>query len=100
MLKKKFIKSKDQTEVTFEFSRADIESVSLVADFNDWQPLDMSFSRKDKVFRAKVKLPKDEVFYFRYLLNDSEWENDYQADAYIPNNFGTDNSVVYTQVAR
>ena len=98
MLKKKFFKTKDQAEVTFEFARADIESVSLVADFNDWQPLNMRYSAKDKVFRTKVRLRKNEVFYFRYLLDDEEWENDYQADAYFPNPFGTDNSVLYTQV--
>lgn len=99
MLKKKFFKTKDQAEVTFEFARPDIDSVRLVADFNDWQPVDMSYSKKDKVFRAKVRLPKDDVFYFRYLLDDSEWENDYQADAYIPNPFGSDDSVLSTQVS-
>lgn len=98
MLKKKFFKTKDQAEVTFEFARADIDSVSLVADFNDWKPVNMTYVKKDKVFRARVRLPKDDVFYFRYLLDDSEWENDYQADAYIPNPFGSDDSVLSTQM--
>ena len=99
MLKKKFFKTRDEAEVTFEFARADIDSVSLVADFNDWQPVGMRYKAKDKVLRAKIRLPKEEVFYFRYLLDESEWENDYQADAYIPNPFGSENSVLYTQLS-
>lgn len=96
MLTKKFYKTKDEAEVTFEFSRDDVDSVSLVAEFNDWQPMEMTYSKKLKTFRTKVRLPKDGDFHFRYLLNDTEWENDSAADNYLPNEFGTDNSVVST----
>jgi hypothetical protein len=30
------------------------------------------------------------------LLNNTEWENDYQADQYLANEFGSENSVVLT----
>ena len=98
MLTKKFYKTKNETEVTFEFSRENVNSVSLVAEFNDWQPVKMTYSKKLKAFRAKVRLPKDENFHFRYLLDETEWENDNQADKYLPNEFGTENSVVSTHV--
>lgn len=98
MLTKKFYKTKGEAEVTFEFSRDNVSSVSLVAEFNDWQPMEMTYSKKLKVFRAKVRLPKDSDFHFRYLLDENEWENDAQADKYLPNAFGTENSVVSTHV--
>ncbi|WP_448248160.1 isoamylase early set domain-containing protein [Thalassotalea agariperforans] len=98
MLTKKFYKTKGEAEVTFEFSRDNVSSVSLVAEFNDWQPMEMTYSKKLKVFRTKVRLPKDSDFHFRYLLDESEWENDAQADKYLPNAFGTENSVVSTHV--
>ncbi|MGL1956330.1 MAG: isoamylase early set domain-containing protein [Colwellia sp.] len=96
MLKKKSFKTKNETEITFEFSREDADSVALVAEFNDWQPVSMNFNKKDRVFRTKVRLPKDKSFHFRYLINEQEWENDHQADDYISNPFGSDNSVVVT----
>ena len=30
------------------------------------------------------------------LVNDHEWHNDWEADKYLPNTFGQDNSVVVT----
>ncbi|MBU2870688.1 isoamylase early set domain-containing protein [Colwellia sp. E2M01] len=96
MLTKKFFKTKDEAEVTFEFNRSDVTNAALVGDFNDWQAIDMKFNKKTKSFITKVRLPKGGTFHFRYLLNDSEWENDYKADQYLPNAFGTENSVVQT----
>ena len=92
MLTKKFFKTKDEAEVTFEFNRSDITSVALVGDFNDWKAIEMKFNKKTK------SLPKGGLFHFRYLLNDTEWENDYEADNYVPNQFGSENSVVSTIV--
>lgn len=96
MLSKKFFKTIKEAEVTFEFKVSQADKVQLVAEFNHWQPVDMKYVKKDKVYRAKVRLPKDNSFHFRYLIDDERWENDHQADAYIANGFGSDNSVVYT----
>jgi 1,4-alpha-glucan branching enzyme len=98
MLTKKFFKTKDETEVTFEFNRSDVTSAVLVGDFNNWQAIEMKFNKKTKSFKTKVRLPKNGVFHFRYLLNEVEWENDYKADQYLPNEFGTENSVVNTSL--
>jgi 1,4-alpha-glucan branching enzyme len=96
MLTKKFFKTKNEIEVTFEFNRSDVTSAELVADFNDWQAIEMKFNKKTQSFKTKVRLPKDGAFHFRYLLNKTEWENDYKADQYLPNEFGSENSVINT----
>ncbi|SFD12314.1 isoamylase early set domain-containing protein [Pseudoalteromonas denitrificans] len=96
MLTKKFFKTKQEAEVTFEFNISNVKKVQLVAEFNDWQPIDMKFNKKDKVYRTKIRLPKNKDFHFRYLVNENKWENDHHADAYIKNSFGSDNSVVST----
>ena len=49
---------------------------------------------RDKVFKTKVRLAKNQQAQFRYLIDDQFWENDPQADKYQPNEFGTENSVV------
>lgn len=96
MLKKRFFKTKDEVEVTFVFAREDVESAAVVLETEDWEPVPMKQRKSDEAFVAKVRLPKDGAYQFRYLLNESEWENDYAADAYWPNEFGADNSVVFT----
>ena len=99
MIKKKFLKKKNEAEVTFEFGSEHVKSVELFADFNEWQPLAMKYHKKDKVFRARLRLPKNKSFHFRYRLDGHVWENDYKADAYEPNPYGSDNSVVRTRAA-
>jgi 1,4-alpha-glucan branching enzyme len=96
MLKKKYFKTKDECEVTFELDAADAESVALVSEANGWQPVKMSKRRKDGIYYAKVRLPKESRFQFRYLVDGDTWINDSTADAYVANEFGGENSVVVT----
>ncbi|MDF5410084.1 isoamylase early set domain-containing protein, partial [Vibrio parahaemolyticus] len=60
----------------------------------NWQPEPMKLVKRQ--FKFKTRLPKARNVQFRYLLDDAKWENDPQADAYVPNAFGSDNSVVCT----
>lgn len=97
MLKKKFFKTKDECEVTFAFDANGADSVALVGEFNDWEPIAMKKAKsKNAPFKTKVRLPKDGQFQFRYLVDENKWENDEAADAYWANDQGTDNSVVFT----
>ncbi|BBN83278.1 1,4-alpha-glucan-branching protein [Pseudoalteromonas sp. A25] len=97
MLTKRFFKTKDEAEVTFEFSHPQAKKVELVGEFTDWKPLAMKFVKKDKAFKLKQRLPVDKQYHFKYLIDGKQWDNDTQADAYVPNSFGTDNSIVNTQ---
>jgi 1,4-alpha-glucan branching enzyme len=100
MLAKRFYKTKDEVEVTFEVDRPGIESVDLVADVFDWEPIALKRTNRGKgPFRIKVRLPKDEAVQFRYIFDQVRWENDEAADAYWPNDRGSDNSVVLTTAA-
>jgi 1,4-alpha-glucan branching enzyme len=95
MLSKKFFKTKEGCEVTFEFAADNAEEVALICESNDWQPIAMKKS-KEGPFRTKVRLPKDSRFQFRYLVNNEAWLNDDTADAYWLNEYGSQNSVVFT----
>ncbi|CAM2770664.1 isoamylase early set domain-containing protein [Vibrio mytili] len=96
MLKKRFFKTKDEVEVTFELDKQQWKSVKIAGDFNDWQPEPMKLVKTSGQFKFKTRLPKEQNIQFRYLLDESDWENDPQADAYVPNGLGSDNSVVCT----
>ena len=96
MLKKKYLKSKDVCKVTFYTpSELDAEKVYLVGDFNEWKENETPMEPlKDGRFKVTIDLPKDTTYQFRYLVNNDEWHNDWEADQYVPNPFSGDNSVV------
>jgi hypothetical protein len=97
MINKKFFKTKDEVEVTFELEVPDVPSkVSIVADFLDWRPKPMKKVAKTSVYKFKTRLPKNGEFQFRYLLGDDVWMNDSNADKYISNGLGEDNCLVST----
>ena len=98
VLAKRFFKTKDEVEVTFEVDRPDIERVDLIADAFDWDPIPMKRADRGRgPFRLRVRLPRNEAVQFRYVIDLRRYENDEAADAYWPNEHGSDNSVVLTE---
>jgi len=97
--KKQYLKSKAVCKVTFKLSKNQAHaagSARLVGDFNEW---DMTTSPMKKLkngdFTTTINLAKDSQYQFRYLLDDKIWENDWEADAYVPSPISiADNSVV------
>ncbi|MDA0148937.1 isoamylase early set domain-containing protein [Vibrio sp. LaRot3] len=97
MIIKRFFKTKNEVEVTFELPQEQAEqSVELVADFLDWQPTQMKKVAKTKSYKFKTRLPKDQQFEFRYLVDNQKWVNDPSADQFTPNGYGEDNGLVST----
>lgn len=70
-------------------------TVSVCGDFNGWQAEGQPLTRLDDGrFRTDIVLSGGERYRFRYLLDGERWENDPAADDYVPNRFGTEDSVV------
>ncbi len=70
MLKKRFFKTKDEVEVTFQVDRPDIGTVEWAAEVTGWDPIPMRRTKDGKgPFRLKVRLPKDDDVQFRYRLD-------------------------------
>ncbi len=98
MINKRFFKTKDEVEVTFEVPAEQVgQSVAIVADFLDWQPTEMKKVAKTKSYKFKTRLPKDSQFEFRYLVDNEKWINDSAADQYLANEFGEENGLVSTR---
>ncbi|MGF1720698.1 isoamylase early set domain-containing protein [Vibrio kyushuensis] len=100
MFTKKYFKTKNEVEITFQWPKEDVEtkSVAVCGDFNQWQSTPMKLNRQ-KVFTTKIRLPKESNFEFRYLVNDTQWENDPAADGYVSNSYGSDNCLLSTHVS-
>jgi 1,4-alpha-glucan branching enzyme len=100
-MKKRFLKSRPVCKVTFELPAQAVNGaavVTLAGDFNGWDPAAMPLKRlKDGTCSIILDLPRDHEYQFRYLIDGKRWENDWQADKYVPNPAGDcENSVVIT----
>lgn len=96
MLKKNYSKSRRSCRVTFDLPpEAKVKRVALCGEFNDWSSTANTMKlRKDGRFSTTISLPAGRAYRFRYLLDETRWENDWAADGYVPNSFGTEDSLV------
>jgi 1,4-alpha-glucan branching enzyme len=74
---------------------AEVEAVSVVlcGEFNAWSTEDIKLERAgDGCWHATVALEPGRTY--RYLLDGQRWENAWQADGYVANPYGGEDSVV------
>lgn len=95
MLKKHYSKTGRYCRVTFKLpSELAAESATVCGEFNDWDPASTPMKRlKDDSFSVTLSLPTGRDYRFRYLLDGERWENDWNADGYQRNAFGSEDSV-------
>ncbi|MBZ0279946.1 MAG: isoamylase early set domain-containing protein [Anaerolineae bacterium] len=99
MLNKQYLKTKPVCKVTFTLpEQIKAENAYLVGDFNNWDEKSTPMKRvkKNAQFTVILELEKGREYQFRYLVNGTDWHNDWNADKYVPNPFSGDNSVVTT----
>jgi len=83
-------------EVTFTLpAEVSADSVVLCGEFTRWEadgiPLDRA---PDGTWRTTVALPPGRSYRFRYRLDGERWENAWDADEYLPNDYGSTDSVI------
>lgn len=94
MVQKTYYKTKDYCKVKFSFVVENAETVEILGLNSDWENAVIMSKKKDGSFTADINLPKDSKHEFKYLVNETEWLNEPEADAEIPNAFGGTNSVI------
>jgi len=98
-IKKKYLKSKPVCKVSFEIPKEaaqEAKKVAIVGEFNEWNTKAVTMKKlKNGNFTAVLDLEPGREYEFRYLIDDKAWENDWDADRYVRNEFGDcENSVV------
>ncbi len=95
---KRYLKSRPSCKVTFRFPKDAAENahrVMIVGDFNKWDTEATQLKRtQNGDFSVTLELEKGREYRFRYFIDKVKWENDWHADKYVPNSFGSDDSVV------
>jgi hypothetical protein len=101
-IKKEFLKDENICRVTFRLPKAaapDAKRVCIVGDFNNWDihanPMNML---ENGDYSIVLDLEPGKEYQFRYLIDESKWENDWKADKYVKSSHGdSDNSVVIAE---
>ena len=70
------------------------ENVHLVGDFNDWNCHSHPLTFSEDRWHITLELSRGAQYRFRYLLNDAQWCNDWNADSYVSNPLGGHDSVL------
>jgi 1,4-alpha-glucan branching enzyme len=90
-LKKQFVDD-DACRVSFRYPKEaarDARTVCLAGEFNDWNTSSLPMKRqKCGDFQITITLPAGRQYQFRYFIDDSHWDNDWDADAYVPSPIG------------
>ncbi len=96
MIKKTYTKTGRSCRVTFELPpEVNAQNACLCGEFNAWTPeANPMRRRKNGGFWLTISLKPGQQYRFRYLLDNERWENDWAADAYVPNPYGGEDSVV------
>lgn len=97
-VEKKYLKSKPVCKVKFVAPKPLVENakkIYLAGEFNDWNFSDTVLKKqKNGSFSTTLDLNPGSEYQYRYVLDGERWENDYDADKYVPSEVGVDNSVV------
>jgi hypothetical protein len=94
MVQKTYFKTKDYCKVKFTFNFENAEVVEILGLNSDWENSITMSKKKDGSFACDVSLPKNTQHEFKYLVNETVWLNEPQADSEAPNIFGGNNSVL------
>ena len=88
--------AKGRASVTFTLDPGvGAQTAAVCGEWNDWSAgADVMCRDAEGGFSVTVDLDAGRVYRFRYLLDGQRWDNDWAADAYLPNGFGGDDSAV------
>lgn len=96
MINQRVNTSEHSTTVTFSLEEE--RQVSVVGDFNGWEPgADPLTPRRSGLRSAAVDLPSGTVIRFRYLTDGGEYLDDDDAHDREPNGFGGSNGILHVE---
>ncbi|MBK9734535.1 MAG: isoamylase early set domain-containing protein [Saprospiraceae bacterium] len=96
---KNYQPSKGTCKVTFTYSltpSSKVKTVQVLGDFNSWDAKKGPKMKASKtLLSTEIELKAGQKYEFRYLLDGLTWDNDHNADSYVPSPFGgISNSVI------
>jgi hypothetical protein len=86
----------DSVVVHLSLEAPEAEAVSVVGDWNDWDPKAhvMKDENGDGVWEVRIEVSKDREYEYQFLLNGDKWIPDPNAPLHVSDGFGGKNSVL------
>ena len=87
-IKKQYLKKDGVCKTTFSLKSDNekIETVRILGDFNNWdRNCEPMKNNKIGGFSQVINLESGKSYQFRYLINNSVWEDEPDADTFVPN---------------
>lgn len=83
-IKKQYFKTRPTCKLTFRLLKSEVgdaRTVHLVGDFNKWNTRKTALKHlKNGDFKIQLELEAGREYQFRYLINQSLWRNEPEAD--------------------
>lgn len=92
MAKDTINKKTKRRKITFSFESSNAKKVSLVGDFNNWNPKKHPMKKDDNGKWTKALLLFPGQYEYKFLV-DGQWKQDPKNSRISPNKFGTYNNV-------
>lgn len=97
-IKKTYLKDGERCRVTFNLKDyPGAKTVQILGDFNNWDRNSEPIKKtKTGVFSKSLTFDAGREYHFRYLIDHAVWENELEADKFVPNGFDSSdyNSVI------
>jgi 1,4-alpha-glucan branching enzyme len=95
MIKKRKL-ANNKYSVTFSMPALDgISTLYLVGEFNDWALSGTPMEKAaDDTWSIKLTLEGGKDYQYRYRDDKDNWHNDWAPDAYVHNQYGSENSML------
>jgi hypothetical protein len=89
-------RSPSEVVVRFELTAPNARSVALVGSFTGWKTsaLEMRDPEGDGVWEISVRLRKDMIYTYNFLIDGSRWVADPEAETQVDDGFGGSSSVI------
>lgn len=84
----------DTVVVRFELDAPKARTVSVVGDFNNWQPEGMVMHKKSGMWEISIPLRRGEVYTYNFLVNGRSWIPDPSSLYRVRDGFGGEKSVL------
>lgn len=95
MISKEFTPKRTVCKVTLTLPEDWAKKEVVVAgSFNNWDTGSEKLEKKKGKWTTTLRLKPENEYKFKYLIDGERWENDDAADQYVPNEFGTEDSVI------
>jgi len=95
MISKEFTPKRTVCKVTLTLPEEWANKEVVVAgSFNNWDRSSDKLEKKNGKWTTTLRLKPENEYRFKYLIDGERWENDDAADQYVPNEFGSEDSVI------